>query len=187
MNPADPTATPPPRPARLARPRRPQVLAALAAAAALLLIVLIVAAADGGSGTGPTPGPAATAATPVKAISPAAVLPVVYSQVEGWHGAQVRPAATYVGEGGAPYLRALKWSSWTASGAQAAGYLHLPEPGCTLPTYRCPYQRFRVKVQLSRVQTHDGARYYSRMRWTYTKNHARHVLLWKTDRGFWRT
>lgn len=187
MTPADPNATPPPGPARRARPRRNQVLAALAAAAALLLIVVIVTAAHGGSGAGLAPGATASTITGVKASSPPAVLPVVYSQVEGWHGGQVRPPATYVGEGGAPYIRALNWSSWTASGARAAGYLHLQQPGCTRPAYQCPYQRFRVQVQLSQVQTHDGTRYYSRMRWTYTENDVRHVIRWQIAGGFWRT
>lgn len=170
----------------VARPRRRQVLAAVAAAAALLLIVVIVTAADGGSGASPAPGPAATSATGASATSPLAVLPVVYSQVEGWRGGQIRPAAAYVGEGGAPYVKALKWSSWTASGARAAGYLQLQRPGCTRPAYQCPYQRFRVQVQLSRVQTHDGTRYYSRMQWTYTRNHVRQVIRWQTAGGFWR-
>lgn len=186
MTPADTKATPPRGPARQARPRWRQVLAALAAAAALFLIAVIVTAVGGGSGIGTTPSPVPAAGPPVKTVSPPVVLPVVYSQVEGWHGAQVRPAATYVGQGGSPYVRALKWSSWTATGAQAGGYLHMQKPGCTLPTYQCPYQRFRVKVHLSRAQTHDGARYYSRMRWTYSKNHVRHVILWKIYRGYWR-
>jgi hypothetical protein len=158
------------------------VLAAVAAAAALLLIVVIVMAVDGGSGA----GPAASTATGASATSPPAVLPVVYSQVEGWHGGQIRPAVAYVGEGGAPYVKALTWSSWTASGARAAGYLQLQRPGCTRPAYQCPYQRFRVQVQLSRVQTHDGTPYYSRMQWTYTRNHVRQVVRWQTAAGFWR-
>ena len=99
----------------VARPRRRQVLAAVAAA--LLLIVVIVIVAAGGPGS----GPAATTATGASATSPPVVLPVVYSQVEGWHGGQIRPAAAYVGEGGAPYVKALEWSSWTATGARAAG------------------------------------------------------------------
>jgi hypothetical protein len=166
----------------VARPRRRQVLAAVAAAAALLLIVVIVIIADGGPGA----GPAATTATGASATSPPAVLPVVYSQVEGWHGGQIRPAAAYVGEGGAPYVKALEWSSWTASGARAAGYLQLQRPGCTRPAYQCPYQRFRVQVQLSGVQAHDGTRYYSRMRWTYTRDHVQQVIRWQTAAGFWR-
>ncbi len=98
----------------------------------------------------------------------------------------MRPGAIYVGQGGSPLVKALKWPSWTAAGAQANGYLHMQKPGCTLPTYQCPYRRFRVWVQLSRVETHHSVRYYSRMQWTYTSNHVRHVIRWKTYKGYWR-
>lgn len=169
-----------------ARGRRPRVLAAVMIAALLALIAVIIAAIAGGSGTGSAPRPT-PAADPVAASSVPAVLPpVVYSQADGWHGGQVRPAAIYVGQGGSPYVKALRWPSWTAAGAQANGYLYMQKPGCVLPTYQCPYQRFRVQVQLSRVQTHNGTRYYSRMRWTYIRNHVSHAISWKTYRGYWR-
>lgn len=165
--------------------RRHKVLAALTAAVVLVLIAVIITVIAGRSGTGTAPRPA-QAAFPVETSSTPAALPVVYSQVEGWHGGQVRPAAIYVGQGGSPYVKALRWPTWTAAGAQANGYLHMQKPGCALPTYQCPYQRFRVRVQLSQVETHDGVRYYSRMRWTYIRNHVSHVIGWNTDRGYWR-
>jgi hypothetical protein len=179
------TPTDQPGPPRKAATRRNKVLAALSAAAVLVLIAVIITAMAGGSGTGTSTRPA-KAADPVKAPSAAAALPVVYWQVAGWHGGQVRPAAIYVGEGGAPYVKALKWPGWTAAGAQANGDLHMQKPGCALPAYQCPYQRFRVKVQLSQVETRNGVRYYSRMSWTYSKNHVLHVIQWKTDKGYWR-
>jgi len=168
-----------------ARTRRPRVLAAVMIAALLVLIAVIIAAIAGGSGTGSAPRPT-PAADPVAASSLPAVLPVVYWQADGWHGGQVRPAAIYVGQGGSPYVKALRWPSWTAAGARANGYLYMQKPGCVLPTYQCPYQRFRVQVQLGRVQTHNGTRYYSRMRWTYFRNHVSHAIGWKTYRGYWR-
>jgi len=36
------------------------------------------------------------------------------------------------------------------------------------------------------VETHDGVRYYSRMRWTFVRNHVSQVLGWRTYRGYWR-
>ncbi len=111
---------------------------------------------------------------------------MVYAQVAGWHRGQVRPAVIYVGEGGAPYATALRWLSWTAAAAQADGDLRLQKPGCALPVYQCRYQRFRVRIQLSRVETHDGVRYYARMRWMYTRNHARQVIRWTISRGYWQ-
>src|SRR6266540_1092468 len=176
MSPTDP----PPLPPSKAGTRPHKVLAALTAAA-----VVITAIGDG-AGSVARLGPA-QAANPAGTSGARATLPVVYAQVEGWHGGQVRPAALYVGQGGSPYVNALKWLSWTATGAQANGYLHMQKPGCALPTYQCPYQRFSVKVQLSGVEAHNGVRYYSRMRWTYIKNHVPHVILWKTDKGYWRS
>jgi hypothetical protein len=180
MTPADQ-----PGPVRMATKRWRKVLAALSAAAVLVLIAVIITVMAGGSGTDATTRPA-RAADSVRAPSAAAALPVVYGQVAGWHGGQVKPAAIYVGEGGAPYVKALKWPGWTAAGAHANGELLMQKPGCALPAYQCPYQRFRVKVQLSLVEARDGVRYYSRMSWTYISNHGQHVIRWKTSKGYWR-
>jgi hypothetical protein len=173
-------------PSRVARTRRPKALAALLAAVMLVLIVVVISALAGGSGTGTSPGQARAAAPAATASAPAPLpLPVVYAQAAGWREGQLRPAVIYVGEGGAPYVKALRWSGWTAAGAHADGYLRLRQPGCTRPAYQCRYLRFRVQVQLSQVQAHDGVRYYARMRWTYTRQHARQVIRWQIDRGFW--
>ncbi len=170
---------------RLTGGHRQKVLAALAAAATLVLVAVIVAVIAGRSGTVAASRPT-RAADPAGAASPLAALPVVYSRVAGWHGGQVRPAVIYVGEGGAPYVDALKWPSWTVAGARADGDLHVQMPGCALPSYQCPYQRFRVKIQLSRVETRDGVRYYARMRWIYTENHVRRVTRWAISGGYWQ-
>jgi hypothetical protein len=168
----------------LAGGHRHTVFAALTAAATLVLIAVIIAVIAGRSGTVAASGPARSAG-PAGASSSPAALPVVYSRVAGWHGGQVRPASIYVGEGGAPYVNALRWPGWTVAGAQADGDLHAQKSGCARPAYQCPYQRFRVKVQLSQVKIHDGVRYYTRMRWTYTKNHVRHVIRWTISGGYW--
>jgi hypothetical protein len=180
MTPADQ-----PGPVRMATKRSRKVLTALSAAAAAVLIAVVITVMAGGSGAGTTTRPA-RAADSVRAPSAAAALPVVYGQVAGWHSGQVKPAAVYVGEGGAPYVKALKWPGWTAAGAHANGELLMQKPGCARPAYQCPYQRFRVKVQLSLVQIRDGVRYYSRMSWTYISNHRQRVIRWKTDKGYWR-
>jgi hypothetical protein len=116
---------------------------------------------------------------------PPARLPVVYSQVQGWHGGHVRPAFIGVGQGGAPGVAWLKWRAWTTSSAQGTGTLIIEKPGCRLPSYECAYQRFPVTVALGRVETHAGVRYYSRMTWAYTSNRVRRVLRWATRNGFW--
>jgi hypothetical protein len=169
----------------LAGGHRHKVLATLTAAAMLVLIAVIITVVADRPGTAAGPR-RARAADPAGAASTPAVLPVVYSRVAGWHDGRVRPAAIYVGEGGAPYVQALRWPSWTVAGAQADGELHMQKPGCARPAYQCPYQSFRVKVQLSQVQTRSGMRYYARMRWIYAENHVRHVIRWMISRGFWR-
>ena len=157
--------------------RRRQVLAAVVAVAVVAVIAVIISAAGGSR--------APAAPRGIRAAGPAAV-PVVYAQVAGWHDGQVRPASIDVGEGGAPYVSALNWSGWAAAGARASGFLHMQVPGCTLPSYRCPYLKVRVTVRLSEVRTHDGAAYFSRMRWTYVRDQRPHATSWRTDRGFWR-
>ena len=131
----------------------------------------------------------ALAAAPAAAQAsarPAPRLPVVYSQVDGWHGGQVRPGAILVGMGGAPGVVWLKWRAWTATSAQGTGTLIIEKPGCRLPSYECAYQRFPVTVELGRVEAHAGVRYYSRMSWAYTSNRVRRVLRWATNRyGLW--
>ncbi len=159
--------------------RRRQVLAAAVTVAVVAVIAVIISAASGGSRA-----PAAPRGT--HAAGPPAAIPVVYARVAGWHDGQVRPAAIYVGEGGAPYVSALDWSGWSAASARASGYLHMQERGCTLPNYQCPQEKFRVTVWLSAVRTHDSAAYFSRMRWTYPSDQRPQATNWQIDRGFWR-
>jgi hypothetical protein len=149
--------------------------AVLAVVGALLLVVAFIAVMQGRSRT-----PAA-----LRAAGQAAP-PVVFSQVEGWRGGQVRPAAIYIGQGGAPYLTALRWLSWTAAGAVGDGYLHRQRPGCAGPAYRCRYQRFEVQVRLGDVRTHGTVRFYARMWWTYRSDQHRSVIGWRNYRGYWR-
>ena len=47
----------------------------------------------------------------------ASTVPVVYAaNADGWH-AHVKPAAIYFGQGGAPFLAQLHWSSWNGTSA----------------------------------------------------------------------
>ena len=93
----------------------------------------------------------------------AGTVPVVYSaHADGWHG-YVRPAAIYFGQGGAPFLAKLRWSSWNGTSARAAGELWAQKPGCTLPSYKCPYNSRWVGVYLTTIRSHHGTRYFARM------------------------
>lgn len=93
----------------------------------------------------------------------AGTVPVVYSaHADGWHG-YVRPAAIYFGQGGAPFLAKLHWSSWTGTSARATGELWAQKPGCSLPSYKCPYSSRWAGVYLTTIRWHHGTRYFARL------------------------
>ncbi len=53
----------------------------------------------------------------------ASTVPVVYAaNANGWH-ASVKPTVIYFGQGGAPFLAQLHWSSWNGTSAWATGKL----------------------------------------------------------------
>ena len=93
----------------------------------------------------------------------ASTVPVVYSaNADGWHG-YVRPGIIYFGQGGAPFLAKLHWSSWTGTSAQATATLWAQKPGCSLASYKCPYSSRWAAVSLTAVRLHHGTRYFARM------------------------
>ena len=92
----------------------------------------------------------------------ARTVPVVYAaNADGWH-AHVKPAAIYFGQGGAPFLAQLHWSSWNGNSAWATGKLWTQKPGCS-PSYQCPYYSRWAGVYLTTIRWHNGTRYYARM------------------------
>lgn len=92
----------------------------------------------------------------------ASTVPVVYAaDADGWH-AHVKPAATYFGNGGAPYITQLRWSSGNGTSAWATGKLWTQQPGCS-PSYTCPYYSRWAGVYLNTIRSHNGTRYYARM------------------------
>jgi hypothetical protein len=124
---------------------------------------------------GAAPGPA-----PAASASPG--LPVLYNYAEGFHHGRVRPHNIYVGNGGAPFVLRLHWPHWNQAIALGRGVLDEQIPGCTLtPAYRCPRYRHAVRVYLHRVRSHNGVRYFTRMRWT---SHGQ-TTYWRSHRGYW--
>lgn len=111
----------------------------------------------------------------------ASASPVVYNYAEGFHHGRVQPRAIYVGSGGSPYVIHLRWSHWNRATASGHGRLWEQIPGCTKPTYQCPYYHHSARVYLYRVRSHHGTRYFSRMRWT---SHSERIV-WKSDHGYW--
>jgi len=123
---------------------------------------------------------AAPGSAPVASASPA--LPVLYNYAEGFHHGRVKPHDIYVGNGGAPFVLRLRWPHWNQTIALGRGVLDEQIPGCTLtPVYLCPRYRHPVRVYLHRVRGHDGARYFTRMRWI---SHGE-TIYWRSHRDYW--
>jgi hypothetical protein len=95
--------------------------------------------------------------------------------------ASVKPGHFYFGNGGAPYITGLRWSSWNGTGAWATGKLWTQKPGCS-PSYKCRYYSRWAGVYLNTVRWHNGARYYARMavRFWYAGK-------WRWDAGRFRS
>jgi hypothetical protein len=136
----------------------------------------------------PVAGRSATGRAASGVSAAAATRPVVFNYAEGWQHGRVRPRAIYIGNGGAPYVTHLAWSHWNGTSAYATGILNRQYASCLTvkPAYKCPEHRFGVGVTLSRVETHDGVRYFSRMRWSWhTRAGAHRNTYWRSSRGFW--
>jgi hypothetical protein len=120
---------------------------------------------------------------PAASASPG--LPVLYNYAEGFQHGRVEPHDIFVGNGsGAPYVLRLRWPRWIQASARGRGVLDEQIPGCTLtPGYRCPHYRHPVRVYLHRVRSHNGVRYFTRMRWT---SHGE-TIYWRSHQGYWDT
>lgn len=123
-------------------------------------------------------GMALTGAAIGEPAASASTVPVVYND-NGWHGS-VKPGILYFGNGGAPYITGLHWTSWNATSAQATGRLWTEKFGCT-PSYRCGYSSRYVQVDLNTVRSHDGTGYYARMTVRF-----RYGGKWRRDTGWIR-
>jgi hypothetical protein len=131
---------------------------------------------------------AAAALTTRTAHNPVAVadrhqlrLPVAYNGQDGWGHGAVRLSVVYVG-GPDTFVRVQHWSHWTASSASAQGILWVDscQPNCAAGHY----VKYPASVSLSRVATHKGASYFSRMTLRYYHKSARdYGFRWGTYRG----
>jgi len=108
-------------------------------------------------------GMALTGAATGAGAASASTVPVVYAaDTNAWH-ASVEPGRFYFGQGGAPYLTQLHWTSWNGTSAWGTGKLWAEKPGCTTPSYECPASSRWAGVYLNTVRRHNGTRYYARM------------------------
>ena len=117
-------------------------------------------------------------------------VPVVYNLTEGWSAPQVRPVRIFIGQGGAPFVEKLHWTTWNSRDAKSTGTLVLDncQPNCALGAI----SRYRVVVTLSGVKHHNGRAYFSVMTWhvpgylLYSYGHwVKTVTLHFSSRGFW--
>jgi hypothetical protein len=107
-------------------------------------------------------GMALAGAAAVTVTASASTVPVVYAaDTNAWH-ASVEPGRFFFGQGGAPYLTQLHWTSWNGTSAWATGKLWIQQPGCT-PSYKCPYYSRWAGIYLNTIRWHNGTRYYARM------------------------
>ncbi len=124
---------------------------------------------------------AAAALSTRNPVAAAGRLPVAFNGQDGWAHGTVRLSTVYVG-GPDTFVRVQHWSSWTASSAFSWGTLWVDD--CTPNCAAGHYARYPAQVSLSRVATHRGARYFSRMRLRYYHTSARdYGFRWGTYRG----
>ena len=144
------------------------------------VVQAVAAVAAAGAGMLGVAGPAAASSCGTSWQCPA-----VLTDQAPWTP-QIKPTVLYTGQGGAPYLTGLSWSSYGHGGAAGRGILHAERSGCT-PSARCVYYTHPVTVTMSGTQLHGrGEYYYSRMRWAYTAANAQAQHSWKVRGGYWR-
>jgi len=65
----------------------------------------------------------------------ASTVPVLYgAHLDGWH-AYVKPGTIYFGNGAAPFITGLRWSSWGSGSAWGTGKLWVARTPCS-PAYK---------------------------------------------------
>ncbi len=92
---------------------------------------------------------------------------------------------SYVGMGGAPFVRHLSWGSWAGPAATTRSGQIAQQWPCGKPIYQCPASVRPVNVYLHDVQTHGGNPYFAKMRWSWvnSKGKARMAYWLHGDRG----
>jgi hypothetical protein len=95
------------------------------------------------------------------------------------HGvATVRPSSWYLTVGPATEFRGTHWSSWGANAAVGTGAMYVIDFGT--------HNEGRAKLQLYDVRTHDGTRFFSKLRVTGAKTEDG-VWSWCANYGEWQS
>jgi hypothetical protein len=114
---------------------------------------------------------APAAATASTAASGPPRRPVAYDCL-GWSRGQVRADTVALSCFGTVVLKVARWKYWTAGSARSARAtlgVDLCRPNCGAGKFRT----YPATVVLYRTRTHDGVRYYSRLRIRYRHNGPR--------------
>jgi hypothetical protein len=110
-------------------------------------------------------------ASSAQAAARPAARPVAYDCL-GWHRGQVRADTVALSCFGSVVLKVARWKYWTGISARSArATLNVDQckPNCASGKFRS----YPATVVLYRTRSHDGARYYSRLRIQYRHNGAR--------------
>jgi hypothetical protein len=95
----------------------------------------------------------------------------------GWAHPEVRPSHATFGLAGEDGIRRIRWRDWRRYSASGHG-LHLLFTGTG-------FKDQKATIDLSRVRSHKGQRYFSHlvMRWTTNGRHHTETLNWRYDKG----
>jgi len=142
---------------------------------AALLAGSVLTAVSAGSAVAAPAGAAAQ-------VAAARHAPVAFD-CRGWSAGQVRPSVIALDCYGTALIRAAGWEHWgdrRATARDARLRVNSCQPDCWHGTYR----KYAAVVTLYRLRSHDGARYYSRLRLAYTHHGWRHYTYrWSTYPG----
>jgi hypothetical protein len=119
----------------------------------------------------------------ITAASSAQPLPVSYGfgGASGWQHAKIKPHSIYFGAGGSLLVRGEKWISWTQVGAIGQGVRWADN--CTPSCAAGHYDKTRTLLTLSRVRSHKGVHYFTRLTMLWTENGTRKKLNFRWQRS----
>lgn len=107
-------------------------------------------------------------------------LPVVYgfAGASGWQHPGIQPPAVYFGAGGSLLIRNLRWANW--GGQRAIAHGSRLADSCVPNCAAGKYAKVPAELTLSRVRTHNGERYYSKLttHWKVNGQPVTNVFTW---------
>lgn len=115
--------------------------------------------------TGAGAAPRAAASVTASAAPAASRLPVAFD-CQGWQHGQVRPAKIALSCFGSVVLDMSRWKYWTGKSARSATAT-LGVDDCKPDCVSGKFRQYAATVVLYRVRSHQGTRYFTRLRIQY--------------------